>query len=448
MNDITEIRLLIDAKDWKSLKESLNNFEPYQIAEIIESLPKPEQVILFRILHRELAKEIFQLLSYEEQKGVVENIANNISQVSELLNDLDLDDRTAFFEELPGAAAQRLMQMLSVEEREIAVKLLGYPKESIGRLMTPEYVAVKPHFTVQQTLEHIRRFGHDSETLNVIYVVDNNWKLIDDIRIKEIILASPEQTIAAIADKRFVALNAYDDREVAIKIFQDNDRIALPVTDSEGTLLGIITVDDVIDIMQKETTEDFQKMSALLPSHVPYLKAGVLSLAKNRIIWLMVLMLSATITGSIISSFEDGLAVLPALIAFIPMLMGTGGNAGAQSSTLIIRGLAIGEVYLKDVFLIVWKEIRVGALCGLALGLVNFARVFIFNHQNAMLALVVTLALFCTILIAKTIGGLLPIVAKKMKIDPAIMAAPLITTTVDATSLIVYFSIAKAFLGI
>ena len=439
---------LIEERSWKALKHELNNLEAYQIAELIESLPKEEAVLLFRILSRESAKEIFEHLSRDEQIDIIEGIADNVTQLTELINDLDPDDRTAFFEELPGEVSQRLMQMLSAEERKITVKLLGYPKKSIGRLMTPEYVAVKPYFTVQQTLEHIRKFGHDSETLNVIYIVDNNWKIVDDIRIKEILLAAPEQTINEISDNRFVALNAYDDREVAVKVFQDNDRIALPVTDSGGTLLGIVTVDDVIDVMQKETTEDFEKMGALAPSHEPYLKTGILNLAKNRIIWLMVLMLSATITGSIISSFEDGLAVLPSLIAFIPMLMGTGGNAGAQSSTLIIRGMAVGEVFIKDVMRVVWKEIRVGAVCGIALGLINFGRVYIMNEKNALLSLTVTLSLFCTILLAKTIGGLLPIIAKKLKIDPAIMAAPLIATTVDATSLIVYFSIAKAILGI
>ena len=441
-------KYLIGKRSWKTLKQELNELTSLEVAELIEFLPKGERVLLFRILSRESAKEIFEHLSYDEQIGIIEGIADNVAKLTDLLNDLDPDDRTAFFEELPGEVSQRLMQMLSAEEHKITVKLLGYPKESIGRLMTPEYVAVKPHFTVQQTLEHIRKFGHDSETLNVIYIVDNNWKLIDDIRIKEILLASPEQTIIEISDNRYIALNAYDDREVAIKVFQDNDLIALPVTDSGGTLLGIVTVDDVIDVIEKETTEDFEKMGALAPSHEPYLKTSIYNLAKNRIIWLMVLMLSATITGSIISSFEDGLSVLPALIAFIPMLMGTGGNAGAQSSTLIIRGMAVGEVHLKDVISVVWKEIRVGALCGLALGTVNFIRVYLMNEHNPMLSLVVTLALFCTILIAKTIGGLLPILAKKMKIDPAIMAAPLITTTVDATSLIVYFSIAKAILGI
>ena len=448
MNEITAIRRLIDKKDWITLKEKLNNFEYFQIAAIIEELPKPKQIILFRILPRELAKGIFQHLSRDEQKDIIEDIASNISQISELLNDLDPDDRTAFFEELPGEMVQRLMQILSAEEREIATKLLGYPKESIGRLMTPEYVAVKPYFTIQQALEHIRKFGRNSETLNVIYIVDNDWKLIDDIQIKEFLLASPEQTITEISDQRFIALNAYDDREIAIKVFQDNDRIALPVTDIDGILLGIVTIDDVIDVMEQETTEDFEKMGALTPSHEPYLKTGVFNLAKNRILWLMVLMLSATVTSSIISGFEEGLMALPILMAFIPMLMDTGGNAGAQSSTLIIRGMAIGEIYIKDIIRVVWKEIRVAVLCGLALGLVNLVRVYLMNGKDFMLSFSISLALFCTVLMSKAIGSVLPIIAKQLKIDPAIMAAPLITTIVDALSLIVYFSIAKALLGI
>jgi magnesium transporter len=448
MDEISVIRRLMDEKDWKALKAELNNYEPFQIADIIELLSEPEQAIFFRILPGEMAKDIFKHLSLNEQERMIENIANNYLQVSELLNDLDPDVRTAFFEELPGKVSQRLMQMLSVEERKIAIRLLGYPKESIGRLMTPEYIAVKPHFTVQEALTHIRKFGRNSETLNVIYVVDTSWKLIDDIRIREIILASPEQTIAEITDNRFVSLNAYDDREVAVKIFQDHDRVALPVTDSEGTLLGIITVDDVMDVIEEETTEDIEKMGALAASHEPYLKTGIINLSKNRIIWLMVLMISATLTSSIISGFEEGLMALPILMAFIPMLMDTGGNAGAQSATLIIRGMAVGEIALTDIVRVVWKEIRVAALCGLCLGLINFIRIYFMHGKNLKLSVSVSLALFCTIMMAKLVGGMLPIIAKRMKVDPAIMAAPVITTIVDALSLVIYFAIAKVLMGI
>jgi magnesium transporter len=260
MNEIKiHFRQLIEEKSWIVLKQELNNLESFQIAELIETLPKQDQILLFRILSRESAKEIFSHLSYDGQSDIIEGIANNVTQLSNLLNDLDPDDRTAFFEELPGVVSQRLMQMLSVEERQIATRLLGYPKDTIGRLMTPEYVAVKSFFTAQQALDHIRKFGSNSETLNVVYIVDSTWKLIDDIKIRDVILASPEKTIAEISDNRFVSLNAYDDKEVAIKVFQDNDRVALPVTDTDGTLVGIVTVDDVMDVIEEEATEDFQK---------------------------------------------------------------------------------------------------------------------------------------------------------------------------------------------
>jgi magnesium transporter len=448
MNEITTLRQLIDEKNWRTLKKELNNFEPFQIADFFETLSKTEQLLLFRILPRELAKEIFKHLSLDDQKDIVENIAGNISTLSKLLNDLEPDDRTAFFEELPGEVTQQLLQLLSKEEREIAIKLLGYPTDSIGRLMTPEYVAIKSHFTVQQTLEHIRKYGHNSETIDVIYIVDNRWKLIDDIRIRDIILASPEQHIAEISDGRFIALHAYDDREMAVKAFQDNDRSVLPVTDSDNTLLGIVTVDDVMDVMEQETTEDIEKMGALTPSDDPYLETGILELAKNRIVWLVVLMLTATMTGIIISSFEEGLMALPVLMAFVPMLMNSGGTAGVQASTLVIRGMAVGEIYIKDIVTVLWKELRVAVLCGLAMGLINSTRIYLMYGQDFWLSVTVSLALICTIIMAKTIGCVLPLIAKQLRIDPAIMAAPVITTIVDALSLIFYFSIAKIILGV
>ena len=260
MNEITNrFEQLIESRSWKIAKQELATLEPFQIAEIIGALSKPDRILLFRLLSRESAKETFKHLSYDEQEEIIEGLAANVDNVIGLLNDLDPDDRTAFFEELPGKVSQRLVQMLSAEEREIATRLLGYPKDSIGRLMTPEYVAVKPYYTVAQALEHIRRFGRDSETLNVIYVVDDSWKLVDDIHIREILLASPDQIIADLIDSRFIALNAYDDQEVAGELFRNLDRVALPVTDSAGTLLGIVTIDDVMDVVQEENTEDFQK---------------------------------------------------------------------------------------------------------------------------------------------------------------------------------------------
>ncbi|MCL1821998.1 MAG: CBS domain-containing protein [Prolixibacteraceae bacterium] len=263
MNDTAILfQELIDQKSWKALKQELNNLDPVEIADAIEALSSTDQLILFRILPRETAKETFQYLSHDEQEDIIEGLAKNSSKISELLNDLDPDDRTAFFEELPGQVSQRLVQLLSTKERAIATKLLGYPEDSIGRLMTPEYVALKPFFTVREALDHIRIFGRDSETLNVVYVVDEHWNLLGDIRIKTLILASLDQKITELIEPHSVSLNAYDDQEIAVKIFQDHDRIALPVIDTDGTLLGIVTFDDVMDVVEEEHTEDFQRFGS------------------------------------------------------------------------------------------------------------------------------------------------------------------------------------------
>ncbi|MCD8261188.1 MAG: magnesium transporter [Bacteroides sp.] len=305
MNEIRlHIQELIEEKNWKTLKEELNRLEPLQIAELIEELPKDDEIIVFRLLSREYAKETFQLLSHDIQIEIVKGLATSGNKITALMNDLDPDDRTAFLEELPGQVSQRLMQLLSVEERQIATTLLGYPEDSIGRLMTPEYVAVKSWFTIAEALEHIRKFGRDSETLNVIYVVDENWKLLNDLRIKEILLASPEQLISELTDNRFVALNAFDDQEIAVRLFKDHDRVALPVIDTGGTLVGIVTVDDVMDVAEEESTEDFHKFGSFQEAIVNPLKARIGYLYKQRIIWLSALVFMNVFSGAAIASFE------------------------------------------------------------------------------------------------------------------------------------------------
>ena len=333
---------LIEERNWKILKQELYSLDPVLIAEIIEELPKADQLFLFRLLTREAAKNTFQYLSYELQEGIIEGLATNSEKIANLLNDLDPDDRTAFFEELPGTVSQRLVQMLSKEEHEITVRLLGYPEDSIGRLMTPEYVAVKSDFTIQQALKTIRKFGRDSETLNVIYVVDDAWRLIDDIRIKEIILASPEQTIAEISDNRFVALNAYDDQEVAVKVFQDHDRVALPVIDTNGILLGIVTFDDVMDVAEEETTEDFQKFGGTQELDMAYTQTSLFEMVKKRAGWLILLFFGQLLTASAMTYFEAELEKALMLALFIPLIISSGGNSGSQAASLIIRSLALG----------------------------------------------------------------------------------------------------------
>lgn len=437
-------RELIENKEWKTIKHQLNDFEPLEIAGIIEELPSQEDLILFRLLPRLLAKETFQHLSFEKREQIIEGLSQNVHKISGLLNDLDPDDRTAFFEELPGEVAQRLIQLLSWEERKIATQLLGYPEESIGRLMTPEFVAIKPYFTVQQALDHIRKFGRDSETLNVIYIVDDNWKLIDDIRIKEIILASPDQSIQDLMDDRFIALNAYDDQELAIRAFQDHDRVALPVVDTEGLLLGILTFDDVMDVAEEETTEDFHKFGSFQDAVINPLKARIFYLYRKRVVWLAALVFMNIFSGAAISSFEAIIQSVVALVFFLPLLIDSGGNAGSQAATLMIRSLAIGDVEIKDWVKLVGKEIFVSFLLGItmAAGVALVASV-----RAPEVIAVVSLAMVLTVMTGSLVGLMLPFVFTKLKIDPATASAPLITSIADISGVLIYFSIATWFLG-
>jgi len=406
-------------------------------------------------LSRESAKEIFSHLSHDQQADIIEGIASNVTQLSDLLNDLDPDDRTAFFEELPGEVSQRLMQMLSVEERQIATRLLGYPKDTIGRLMTPEFVAVKPYFTVQQALEHIRKFGSNSETLNVVYIVDDNWKLIDDIRIRAIILASPEQTIAEISDTRFVSLNAYDDQETAIKVFQDNDRVALPVTGTDGMLLGIVTFDDVMDVSEQEATEDFQKFGGTEELDLSYTKTSLLEMVKKRSFWLVVLFLGQLLTATVITQFEIELAKAMVLALFVPLIISSGGNSGSQAASIIIRSLALGELKLKNWWYVMRKEIFSGLLLGSILGILGFFRILVWQKTGIYdygdywlwIGVTITLSLIFIVLWGTLTGSMIPFILKRMRLDPATASAPFVATLVDVTGLVIFFSVAAIVLS-
>ena len=451
MNEIKDFfQQLIDERSWMTLKHELNNLEPFQMADVIESLPKQEMIILFRMLSPQSAKEIFQHLSHDQQEDIIEGIADNVVQLTALLNDLDPDDRTAFFEELPGSVIQRLMQMLSAEEREIATRLLGYPKDTIGRLMTPEYVAVKQYSTVQQALEHIRKFGRDSETLNVIYIVDVNWKLIDDIRIKEIILASPDQTISEISDNRFVSLNAYDDKEVAVKVFLDNDRVALPVTGSDGTLLGIVTVDDVMDVLEEEATEDFQKFGGSEGLDVSYTKTSLFEMVKKRSGWLAILFVGQTLTASAMGFFEDEISKAVVLALFIPLIISSGGNSGSQTASLIIRALALGELTLKNWWYVMRKEIFSGLFLGSILAGIGLFRTIVWQKTGLYdygeywfwIGASVSISLIFVVILGTLAGSMIPFILKKTGLDPAMASAPFVATLVDVIGLIIYFSIA------
>lgn len=456
MNEIKiNFQQLIDEKSWKVVKQELGNLEPFQIAEMIGSLSKKsDRIILFRLLPRELAKETFQHLTHDEQEYIIEGLAANVNKLTELLNNLDPDDRTAFFEELPGRISQRLMQMLSKDERIITTQLLGYPKDSIGRLMTPEYVAVKPYFTVSQALEHIRKFGRDSETLNVIYIVDDNWKLIDDIRIKEVILASPAQKVSELSDNRFIALNAYDDQEVAVKVFIDHDRVALPVVDTAGTLLGIVTFDDIMDVQEKESTEDFQKFGGTEGLDLSYTKTSLFEMVKKRAGWLVVLFLGEMLTASAMGYFDEEISKAVVLALFVPLIISSGGNSGSQAASLIIRSLALNELKLRNWWYVMKKEIFSGLLLGTILGAIGFIRIFIWQGTGLYdygeywfwIAASVSVSLIFIVLWGTFSGSMIPFLLKKIGLDPATASAPFVATLVDVTGLIIYFSVAALFL--
>lgn len=442
---IDQFQEFISEKEWKALRQQITEMDPVDIAEIIENLDEEEDIILFRLLPRELAKETFQHLTIDKQEQMIEGLAHHAHKLSSLLNDLDPDDRTAFFEELPGQVSQRLIQMLSPEERKVAIKLLGYPEESIGRLMTPNYVRVKPEHTVAQTLEYIRKYGKDSETLNIIYVVDNQTKLIDDIRIRDILLAEPGQKISELMDDRFVSLSAFDDQELAIRVFQDQDRVALPVVDTEGLLLGIVTVDDVMDVVEEETTEDFHKFGSFQDAIVNPLKAKVTYLYQKRIFWLTVLVFMNVFSGAAIAHFETAITSVVSLLFFLPLLIASSGNAGAQSATLMIRSLAVGDVEITDWFRLLGKEFLVSLLLGVTMA-VGVSLIASFRAPEIILVVALTMVL--TVITGSLIGLLLPFIFTRINIDPATASAPLITSLADISGVLIYFSLATWILGL
>lgn len=442
--DVKALFRYIRKKSWKELQAAIDELDNLQLAEAINRGSEFEVVVLFRFLSREQAKKVFQELSHDKQEEIVNGLAQHASKVAELLNDMEPDDRTAFLGELPGEVAQRLMQLLTPDNREVATRLLGYPEDSIGRLMTPEYVAVKPHFTVEETLAHIRKYGRDSETLNVIYVVDDNWKLIDDIRIREVILASPEQCISDLIDYKFTSLNAFDDQETAVSAFKMYDRVVLPVLDTAGTLLGIVTIDDVFEIAEEEETEDFHKFGALQDAIISPLQASVSFLYKKRMFWLTALVFVNVFSGAIIQNFENVLERTLSLVFFLPLLIGCGGNAGSQSATLMIRALAMGDVEIRDWTKLLGKEFLVSLLLGLTMALaVSFLSAF--RAPEIMLVLAVTMILI--VITGSLIGMLLPFLFTRLKIDPATASAPLITSLADILGVLIYFTVASRMLG-
>jgi len=432
-------------REIRTVRTLLNEMNVADIADELEQMEVQQAVRLFRILPKDMAAEVFAYLSRDVRKHIVNAITD--LEIGRIIDDLFLDDAVDFIEEMPANVVKRVLKNVPENKRNIINQFLQYPDDSAGSVMTIEYVALKENMTVAKAFAHIRKSGIDKETIYTCYVVDSDRKLLGTVSVRTLLLADTAALVGDIMERNVISVVTAEDRETMVSYFNKYDFMAIPVVDNENRLVGIVTIDDALDVQEEEATEDFEIMAAMSPSEEPYMKTSVWKLTKNRILWLLLLMLSATMTGAIITSFEESLAAVPALIAFIPLLMGTGGNAGSQTATLVIRGMALEEVALSDVWLAWWKELRVAVLCGAALAIVNFSRIKLLGG-DFLLAITVSLALYATVILAKSIGCLLPIGAKKMKLDPAIMASPLITTIVDASSLVMYFMIAKAVLRI
>ncbi len=440
------LKQYLEEKRYREIRSELIDMREVDISDILEQLDITTALMLFRMLPKDLAVEVFSYFSSDKQKEIVGNITD--VELQYIVDEMYFDDMIDLLEEMPANIVKKILISSSPEERKLINQFLNYPQDSAGSLMTIEYVDLKKEMTVKEALGHIKDIGLSKETVYTCYVTDKNRKLEGIVSLRKLVVGEEDEVIKDIMEEDVVYVNTHDDQETVADLFRRYGFIALPVVDMEGRLTGIITVDDIVDVIDKESTEDFQKMAAMSPSEDKYIDTSVFSLAKHRIIWLLFLMVSATFTGGIIKRYESVLESSVLLAAFIPMLMDTGGNAGSQSSTLVIRGLALGEIDLKDAGKVMWKEFRISIIVGIILAIVNFARIYYLEKVDLFVALTVSVTLVVTVMVSKIIGGLLPILAKKMKIDPAIMAGPLITTIVDALSLTVYFAMASWILNI
>lgn len=441
-----ELQELLERKDYRSLRAALAEENEVDIADFIEEVPKDRAVVVFRSLPKELAAEVFSNLPADKQQIIINAFTD--AELAAIVEELYVDDAVDMLEELPANVVKRVLKNAHPDTRKLINQFLNYPENSVGSIMTAEFMDLKKTMTVEAAIKHIRRTGEDSEMIYTCYVTDAGRRLEGVVTVRELLVSRDDVFVGDLMEADVITAETTEDREEVVAQMQRYGFISMPVVDKEQRLVGIVTVDDVMDVMEEEATEDFEKMAAMAPSEKPYLKTGVFSLAKHRIMWLLILMISGMITGGILGHYEAAFAALPLLVTFIPMLTDTGGNAGSQSSTLIIRGMAVGDIELSDFFKVFWKELRVSMLVGVSLSAVNFVRLLITYPGNIVMALTVSLTLIVTVMLAKTVGGLLPMVAKICHADPAIMAAPLITTIVDAISLVVYFNIAEALLRI
>lgn len=443
---LKELRELLNTKQYTKLRQFLSEQNNADIAALMEELLEEEILKVYRILPKDLAADVFSYLDVEYQQSIINSLSER--EAANVIDNLMADDAVDLLEEMPANVVDKLLANAKPDTRQAINHLLRYPEDSAGSIMTVEYVSLKENMTVTQAIEHIRTVGLDSETINICYVLDAQRKLVGTVALRYLLLSEGEEVIGDFMHENVISINTLMDQEQAAAQFKKYDFTAMPVVDNEDRLVGIITVDDIVDILEEETTEDMEKMAAIVPSDKPYMRTGIWETYKKRIPWLLLLMVSATFTGAIISSFEEALRVYASLTAFIPMLMDTGGNAGGQASVTIIRGLSLGEIRYRDVPKVVWKEVRVSILCGISLAAANFVKLMLLDGVGTYVALTVCLTLVAAVLMAMLVGCLLPVGAKRLGFDPAVMASPFITTIVDALSLLVYFRFATMILGI
>lgn len=437
---------LIDGKQHSQLKLRLSVLNEVDIADFIDSLPDEQKILAFTLSPKDLAADVFANLESEAQESLISSL--NDRQLMTIIEELSIDDMVDMLGDLPANMVKRILQNAKPETRRLVNKFLRFPEDSAGSIMTAEFIDLKKEYTVAQAIAKIKRLAPEMETIYTVYVTDKQRRLEGTASFKDLLIAPDNVEVSSIMEKNVISVHTTDDQETAANLLQKYGFLSLPVVDNEDRLVGIVTVDDAADVIEEETTEDFEKMAALNPSDKPYLKTSIISLAKNRIMWLLVLMISGMLTGAILGMFESAFVAIPILVTFIPMLTGTGGNAGSQASMLVIRGMALDEVRPRDFLKVFWKELRVSLIVGVILGAVNFLRIYFFFDHQVLVALTVSLAMCCTVILAKTVGSLLPLLAKVLKIDPALMAAPLISTIVDAVSLVIFFMIANQILGL
>lgn len=441
---LEKIKHLIEEKKYFKIKELLITMNEHDIAEILEELPKNELIKVFRLLPKDIAADVFSYLETDTEASIITSLSD--IEAVDIINDMAADDAADLIDEMPANVVNKLLNKVDSETRRDINQLLKYPDNSAGSIMTVEYLDFKEYNTIHDAIKKIRREYEETETIETCYVTDKRRKLVGIIKLKDLVIHNEDITVGEIMDTDVISVNTLMDQEKVAEIIKDYDITSVPVVDSENKLVGIITIDDIIDIIEEETTEDIEKMAAILPTEKSYLKLSIIELWKSRIPWLLLLMISATFTGKIIQHYENALASMVILTSFIPMIMDTGGNAGGQASATIIRGLSLNDIEFSDIVKVIWKELRVSFCVGITLALANFVKLLVIDQVTISVAIVVCITLVLTVCVAKVIGCSLPIIAKRIGFDPAVMASPFITTIVDAVSLFIYFKIAVSML--